>query len=77
LDKQYFETHGEIIPKQSWDYGVVLMERNTSHEIRPKKPKPFHSLMDLPAVIEKVLIEHGVKLHHADRRSKKYYVTGN
>lgn len=69
------ETKGEILPKHAWDSGVVLMERNTSHEIEPENPKPFHSAMDLPAVIEKVLIEHGIQLH-SGRRSRKYFVTG-
>ena len=47
------------------------MERNRSHGIDPGNPKPFHTLMDLSAVIEKVLIEHGVVLHRS-RKMKKY-----
>lgn len=70
------KTKGEILPKHAWDGGVVLMERNTSHEIEPENPKPFHSVMDLPAVIEKVLIEHGVQLHSGPR-SQKYLATGD
>ena len=68
------ETVGEILPKHAWDSGVVHMQRNVSHEIEPQNPKPFHSLMDLTAVIEKVLVEHGVRLH-SGRRSQKYFVT--
>jgi hypothetical protein len=67
------ETEGKIIPKQAWDSGVIIMERNTSHDIQPEKPKHFHSLMELPSVVEKVLIEHRVKLRKSGR-SKKYYV---
>jgi hypothetical protein len=62
---------GQIHPKHAWDSGVVFMERNFSHGIAPANPKPFHTLMDLSAVIEKVLIEHGVRLHPS-RRSRKY-----
>lgn len=65
-------TKGEISPKHSWDSGVVHMQSNTSHGIDPKNPKPFHTLMDLPAVIEKVLVAHGVQLHHG-KQSLKYF----
>ena len=36
------------------------------------RPKPFHSMMDLPGVIEKVLIAHGVTLH-SNRTTDKYF----
>ena len=68
------ETKGEIIPKHSWDGGMVYMQPNASHGIEPHKPKPFHSMMELPAVIEKVLHKHGVKLHHGTS-SRKYFVS--
>ncbi len=51
------------------------MERNISHEIEPKNPRPFHSLMDLPAVLEKVLIAHSIQLHPAPQSQK--YVVGS
>ena len=62
---------GTIVPKNAWDSGVVVMECNKSHGIQPVSPKPFHSLLDLPATIEKVLIEHKIVLH-GSTRSKKY-----
>lgn len=62
---------GNIVPKHAWTSGMVRMERNFAHGIMPQKPKPFHSLMDITAVIEKVLIAHGVELHPS-RVSKKY-----
>ena len=62
---------GKIIPKHAWSSGVVRMEGNKSHGIIPDKPLPFHSLMDLSAVIEKVLINHGIVLHPS-RRMRKY-----
>lgn len=64
----------KVIPKHARASGVVRMEPNPSHGISPKSPAPFHSLMDLPAVMERVLIAHGVTLH-INRRMKKY-VTG-
>jgi len=63
--------HGKIIPKHSWSSGVVRIERNKAHGIVPGNPKPFNSLLDVGAMIEKVLIEHGVKLH-LSRRMQKY-----
>jgi hypothetical protein len=52
------------------DQGVVRMERNASHGISPKNARPFNSIMQLPAIIEKVLIEHEIKLHAGDRTQK-------
>lgn len=63
--------HGKVIPRHAWTSGVVRIEGNKSHGIRPGSPKPFHSLLDVGAVIEKVFIEHGVVLHHS-RRMQKY-----
>ena len=60
-----------VIAKHAWTSGVVRMARNRSHGIEPKSPQEFHSLLDLGAVIEKVLVEHGIVLHPS-RRMKKY-----
>ena len=62
---------GQIIPKHAWSSGVVRIEPNKSHDIVPGSPKPFHSLLDVGAVIEKVLIEQGIVLHPS-RRMRKY-----
>ena len=62
---------GKVVPKHAWSSGVVRMESNSSHGIVPGHPRPFHSLLDVGAVIEKVLIENGIVLHHS-RRMKKY-----
>jgi len=62
---------GKVIPKHAWTAGVVRIERNKSHGIEPGNPQPFHSLLDASAIIEKVLIDHGVILHPS-RRMKKY-----
>ena len=63
---------GNVRPRHAWSGGVVRMERNETHGIKPKNPKPFHSLLDVGAVIEKVLIQHGIQLHPG-RRMRKYF----
>ena len=61
----------KVQPKHAWTSGVVLMGRNNLHGIKPRNPKPFRSLLDLGAVIEKVLIEQGVVLHQS-KQMKRY-----
>jgi len=61
---------GKIKPKHAWAAGVVRMEPNKSHGIKPGYPKPFHSLLGVGAVIEDVLIEHGIVLHPGTKMSK-------
>lgn len=61
---------GTVLPKNAWAAGVVRIERNNTHGIEPKSPKPFHSLLDVGAVIEKVLIEHNVVLHPGKKMQK-------
>jgi hypothetical protein len=61
----------KVLPKHAWTSGVVRIESNKTHGIKPGNPKPFHSLLDVGAVIEKVLIEHGIVLHPS-RQMKKY-----
>ncbi len=64
---------GKIKPKHAWDSGVVRMEPNASHGIKPKRPKPFHSLGNAASGVEDVLIAHGIELH-SGRKSKKFRV---
>jgi hypothetical protein len=63
---------GYVVPKWAWSAGVVRIERNNSHGIKPKKPEPFHSLLDVGSVIEKVLIAQGIVLRPG-KRMKKYF----
>ena len=71
--KIYFWTNkiakgkGNVHPKHAWGSGVIRLERNDAHDIRPQNPVPFHSTLELPAVIEKVLIQHGIVLHPSRR----------
>jgi len=62
---------GYVIPKQAWSSGMVRIERNETHGIRPGSPKPFHSLLDIGAVIERVLTAQGITLHR-NKKMKKY-----
>lgn len=62
--------NGKIKPKHAWSSGVVRIESNSSHGIVPGNPKPFHSLLDVGSVIEKVLIEQGIVLHPSRRMAK-------
>jgi len=61
---------GKIIPKHAWSSGVVRLERNEAHGIDPGNPLLFYSLLDVGAVIEKALIQHGVRIHTSSRMKK-------
>jgi hypothetical protein len=63
---------GRVLEKHAWSSGVVRIERNRSHGITPGSPRPFHSLLDVGAVIERVLIDHGIVLHPSQRMSKYF-----
>ena len=59
-----------IVPKHAWDNGVVVMDTNKSHGIKPASPVPFNSILDLTSVLRKLLFNHGVVLH-ANPTSRK------
>ena len=63
---------GYVVPKRAWAAGVVRIERNGTHGIRPGKPLPFHSLLDVGSVIERLLIAQGITLQPG-KRMKKYF----
>ncbi len=65
------ESAGSVIPKNAWTSGVVRIESNKTHSIRPQSPVPFNSLLDVGAAIEQVLVAHGITLHPS-RRMRKY-----
>jgi hypothetical protein len=60
----------QIMPKNAWAAGVVRVQGNESHGIVSGNPRPFHSLLDVGAVIETVLINHGITLHRGGRMKK-------
>ncbi len=62
---------GKVLPKEAWTSGMVTIDANEAHGIKPRhKPMPFHSLMDIPVVIEKILIANGIKLHSSPKMKK-------
>ena len=64
----------KVRPKHAWTSGVVRITRNDTHGIIPKHPLPFNSLMELPGIIEKALIDHDIVLHPG-RKMIKYLNT--
>lgn len=66
-----FAPKGKVIPKNAWTSGVVRIEPNKTHGIKPQNPIPFNSLLDVGSAIEEVLIKHGITLHPS-RRMRKY-----
>jgi hypothetical protein len=61
---------GKILPKHAWGAGVVRIASNDSHGIVPGTPVPFNSLAEVPAKIEKLLIDQGITIHKSDRMKK-------
>jgi hypothetical protein len=61
---------GQIRTKHARTSGVVRLKRNDLHGIKDIKPIPFHSLLDLPAAIEQLLIREEIKLHPSRRMRK-------
>jgi hypothetical protein len=57
----------KIRPRHGWSSGVVRMAGNKSHAIVPGPARPFNSLMEIGSVIERVLIEHDIVLHHSGK----------
>jgi hypothetical protein len=60
-----------IRPGHAWTSGVVRVSANADHGIKAGRPQPFHTLMDIGAVIEKALISSDIHLHPS-RRMRKY-----
>lgn len=64
--------HGKIRPKHAWSQGVVVMTTNQSHELDSVgNPVPFDSFAEIPAILERVLVEHDITLHNS-RLERKY-----
>ena len=62
---------GEIIPKHAWGSGMINIDRNEAHGLTPEKWLAFNSMAEIPAVLEKCLVENGVKII-SSRKMKKY-----
>lgn len=68
---QMAEGEGEIVPKHAWGGGTVAIESNPSHGIRSGEHIHFNSMAQLPAAIERALIDSKVVIHKS-RRERKY-----
>ena len=67
---------GEIRPKHGWTRGTVGITTNESHGIEPGgKRRHFNSLMEIPAAIERVLIENGITLHTGGGGKMDHYIS--
>jgi hypothetical protein len=64
---------GVIRPKHAWGAGVVRIDRNVEHGIVAGKGIPFNSMAEIPSKIERVLLDHGVKIHPSSRE-RRYIV---
>jgi len=63
-----------ILPRHAWTGGVVRIQRNQAHGIKPSKDVIFNSLLELPFAIEKVLLAERITLHGTSR-TRKYIAT--
>ena len=61
---------GRIRPKHAWGGGVVRMAPNDAHGIVGGDAVPFNSVAEIPAKIEKVLIDHEITVHKSARMRK-------
>ena len=61
---------GEILPKHAWTNGMSNMQRNATPDIVPGEWLPFNSLMEIPTVIERLLLKQGIELHLTHKMSK-------
>lgn len=61
---------GRVRPKEGWTRGVVRVTPNDVHGIESSRARHFNSLAELPATIERVLIENGITLHAVGKTSK-------
>jgi hypothetical protein len=65
------EEEGKVKPKHAWTTGIVRVEGNRSHGIKPGEPQTFNSLLEIGLAVEKALIGAGITLHTA-KRMRKY-----
>lgn len=52
-----------IVPKHCWDHGTLYIVENEGHEVKHRW-KAFRSLTEVSRVIEKLLQEDGITIHH-------------
>jgi hypothetical protein len=62
---------GEVIPKHAWGSGMINIDRNEAHGLTPERWLAFNSMAEIASVIEKCILENGVKII-SSRKMKKY-----
>jgi len=55
--------NGRVRPKHAHANGMIRARANPTHGIKAAATVPFHSLMEIPAAIEKLLARRGIHLH--------------
>ena len=68
------EGKGMILPKHVWDSGVVRISSNKTHGVVPGNPIPFNGLAEIPAKLEKLLLQQGIHVH-LSRKQRRYIVS--
>jgi hypothetical protein len=59
------------VPKHAWTTGFVYLRSNPRHGIKSQmNPRVFNSFAEIPATIEKALIDHGITLHASSKERK-------
>jgi hypothetical protein len=58
---------GNILKKHAWTTGVVQMRSNKSHDIPSQQGHLFNSLMEIPSIIEQVIIDNQITLHKSSQ----------
>ena len=61
----------DLDKKHAWTRGTIRIVRNKWHGIVPGRNLHFNSLMEIPTIIERVLIEQRIHLH-PDSKMAKY-----
>jgi len=64
------EQRDHVLPKHAWDNGMVGMETNKTHDIKPAEPEIFNSFLEIQSTIVKVLRSHGIQLHATPKTKK-------
>jgi hypothetical protein len=51
------------VPRHMADQGYARIETNDAHGIKAGDPLMFHSIAEIAAVIEQLLMKHKIKVH--------------
>jgi hypothetical protein len=63
-----------IRQKHAWASGHVRIQRNSAHGIDGNTGGIFHSMSELPMLIENLLIEQGITIHQSRNKAKLFAV---